>query len=338
MVWLALAAPEGVAEPAPAAGVDKLVEALAHDPAFKVRLQAAALLRSSSDERATRALLAALERDPHPAVRAQCAANLGERREPRAVAPLLTRIGADPDAFVQGEARRALGGYDRASTLELVLQAYGSPYVSVRRAVLAYVAEAPAPTALPVLTLALGDAPELVELTRKAVAALPPEERWSFYAAATTHREPSVRKGAVDALGDEKAPEAAALVLGVFERDIEEQDVRDAARWALRKLVPYLPVSRITSDASSPEKHARARALRLLGAMGGADARRVLLASVADPDPWVRGIAVLALGELGDVSVIPELEKAAADPANQRLSQILDNTLRELRSKAKGGK
>jgi HEAT repeat protein len=335
---MALAAPDAPLEPLEPAALARLADALAHDPAFKVRLQAAARLRRVTDEGATTALLQALERDPHPAVRAQCASILGERREPSAVGALFARVGVDPDPLVQGEARQALAGYERAAILEPALAAYGSPYLGVRKAVVAYLTLEPTTKAEGVLLQALGDAPELAALARKAAAAMPPEQRWAFYATATSHREPSIRKGAVDALGDEKAPEAAGLVLAVFERDIEEQDVRDAARWALRKLVPYLPMSRIFADAVGPEKHARARALRLLGAVGGSDARRLLLASVVDPDPWVRGIAILALGELGDPTVVPELEKLAADPANQRLSQILDNALRELRQKGKGGK
>ncbi|HSI03205.1 MAG TPA: HEAT repeat domain-containing protein, partial [Myxococcota bacterium] len=53
--------------------VQRLIDALSHDDAFKVRLQAAVLLGRSNDDRAAPALISALASDAHYTVRAASA-------------------------------------------------------------------------------------------------------------------------------------------------------------------------------------------------------------------------------------------------------------------------
>jgi HEAT repeat protein len=318
----------------PGVSVDRLIEALRQDGAYKLRLQAAVMLGRSGDGRAATPLVEALEKDPQYTVRAACATALANLKEPRAIAPLLTRMGMDPEAFVREEAARALAKFDRAVALERVLSAYTSPYPSVRREVVRYVLPSPTVAAEPVLALALGDVPAVAVLARQAALAIPPPERWRFFASAAQNSEPAVRRGVVEALRHDKCIEAAQIVLDIYERDIEEEEVRAAAKSALRELRDVLPMAQILKDAApSSEKHTRARALRLLGCLGGAEARGVLVGALEDDDRYVRGIAVMALGELGDVTVLPAVEKLARNPDNERIMHLVNNTLRQLRMK-----
>ncbi len=63
----------------------------------------------------------------------------------------------------------------------------------------------------------------------------------------------------------------------------------------------------------------------------------LLLAALTDEDPYVRGMAVIALGELGDPGALPEIEKLSQDPTNERIMHLINNALRQLRSKQEAG-
>jgi len=324
------------AEPAmgPRASIDRLARTLSTDPSYKVRLQAAVLLGRSRDPRAVEVLLAALEADAHPTVRAACAAALGAVGDPRAVPALLGRVGLDASSFVRDEARRSLAHVSREAGVGPAVETFGSPHASVRQAVVSYLAPRPGPAAQSVLLRALGDEPEVAAPALAALRALPAAERTRVFAAGVEHDDPSVRRGAVEGLASEPGPDSAALVLAVFERDLEDDDVRAAARRALGTLRAHLPLQQIQKDAGpAAEKHTRGRALHLLGVIGGDAAQALLLAALDDADPWIRGVAVMALGDLGDIANVPALEKLASSPHNEAIAPILESTLRDLRKK-----
>jgi len=318
---------------ADAARIDRLVTVLTTDDSFKVRLQAAVLLGRTNNPRAGQPLIDALGSDPDYTVRAAAAVALANLKEPRAITHIVKRIAVDPEAFVREEATRALGKFDRASALPYVVASCNSTDPRVRKEALAYVATEPTAAVEPVLERALGDTPEIYDIAKQAAAKMPRPEVLRFLEAALDHREPSVRRGAIEVLQALKGPEAAQLVLEVYDRDVEEEEVKNAARTALRELRGELPVTQIVKDAtSSPEKHARARALRLMGVVGGPEAQKVLVGALADDDYYVRGIAVMALGELGNPAAVPSLEKLIEDPANQRIVHLVRTTLTQLRS------
>jgi HEAT repeat protein len=314
--------------------LDRLSRSLATDASYKVRLQAAVLLGKSGDRRAADPLLKALENDAHPTVRAACAAALASLKEPRAVPALLGRIGLDQSSFVRDEAQRSLARVPRDVGVGPAVEAFGSPHASVRRAVVTYVSAEPGPSAQALLVRALGDVPEVAAPALAALRVLPAAERTRVFAGGLEHDDPAVRRGAVEGLASEAGPDSAALVLGVFERDLEDDEVRSAARRALVTMKAHLPMQQIHKDAGpAAEKHTRGRALRLLGIIGGEGTKPLLVSALDDADPWVRGVAVMALGDLGDASVVPALEKLATDAHNEAIAPILESTLRDLRKK-----
>ncbi len=334
--------PAPAATPAASAGapldeaqVDRLIVALGQDESYKVRLQAAVILGRSQKEKAAKPLIDALNGDAHYTVRAAAATALANLGEPRAISHIIKRLATDPDPFVREEANRALGKFARADALPFVVATYGSPDPRVRRHAIAYLAAEPTALAEPVFARALGDdSPEVFGIAKDAVQKMPPPELLRFLDGALDHREPTVRRGAITLLKGIGSTEAAQLILKVYERDIEEEDVRQTARQALRELKHKLPLTEIVKDASgNPEKYARARALRLLGVVGGDDALRVLMEALNDEDRYVRGTAVMAMGELGNPSVVPSLEKAAEDPQNQGIVHLVRHTLNQLRKK-----
>jgi HEAT repeat protein len=327
-------APAAAIDPQRAAQIDTLLGALANDDSFKVRLQAAVLLGRVGDGRAVEPLINALNNDPHYTVRAAAATALANLNELRAVTQIIRRMALDTESFVREEARRALAKYERQSALPYAVSAFGAPEPQVRREALAYIAAEPNPMTEPVLAKGLGDSPEVFAVAKEAVGRLSPDERLRFLDSALDHREPAVRRGAIEALDGTPSVESTKLVLKVYERDVEEDEVKRVVRQSLRDLRQYLPLDEIQKEAAtSPDKHLRSRSLRLLGVVGGGDAEKVLVLALADGDPYIRGNAVMALGELGDPAVAPALQKLADDPANQRIVHLIRHTLKQLQTR-----
>jgi HEAT repeat protein len=105
-----------------------------------------------------------------------------------------------------------------------------------------------------------------------------------------------------------------------------------------------LPIQQFVKEAqSSSERYARARAIKLLGVVGGDEAEKVLLAASHDDEIYIRGSAVLAMQYLGSQAVLPTLEKLAADPDNARILLQIRSVLkhstdaREAQTGASGG-
>lgn len=318
------------------AQLQRLIDALRFDASFKVRLQAAVLLGRANDDRAVDPLIGALASDAHYTVRAAAATALANLDAPRAISHIIKRIALDSDPFVREEAGRALGKFDEGEVLPYVIATFGSDDPKVREAAVRYLVATPAEGSEAVLVKALGDTEEIFEIVRNATLAMEANESMRILRTALNHRDPSVRQGAVRVLHGIGNAEAAKLILEVYERDIEADGVRDATRRALRDLRAHLPMAQIVRDAkSNPHKHARARALMLLGAIGGSDAEDVLVAALNDQDVYLRGTAVMAMAKLGDPSVVPSLEKLEADPANQRILHLVRHAIKQLREEQK---
>jgi len=82
---------------------------------------------------------------------------------------------------------------------------------------------------------------------------------------------------------------------------------------------------------------ARESAIEALGLLGRDkdEALNHLLGLLDDPYVWARRSALTALGELGDVRAIPELEAFAAAEVERRLQREAEKALDKLRAKQK---
>ena len=321
----------GAAAVPPSQHMQQLEDALLHDAYFKVRLQAALLLGQSGEPAALPALVQALRADPHLSVRAAAAAALASLQDARAVTPLVHQGALDPEALVREAAQQALAEFPRDQATAQVLAAYSALEPEVRRAVLLYIGKQPARSVEPLLLRALADVPAVANLARQQVARLPPDASQRLLGAALAHPDVEVRRVAVDMLLAQGTAASAQLILAAYERDGEVDAVRESARLALRQLRDQLPLGQIVRAAASDDRHARARALRLLGVLGGSTAQEVLLRALRAPDPYIRGTSVLALQDLGDVDLIPVLEGLEGDPSNQRILNLVQHTLVHLR-------
>ncbi len=312
----------------------RLIDTLKADKSYKVRLQAAVFLGRSNDERVFEPLVAAMSNDEDYTVRAAAANALGNYGDPRAISHIIKRVATDTDPFVRDEALRALAEFNRDEALPYAIATFGSDDNVVRKCALLYLLEEPVPQIEQVLIRALGDTDDIFKVASDAVKKQPPADAMKLLDNALSHRDASVRRGAVAMLHAMATPEAAALILKVYERDIEADSVRNETRTALRELRQFLPVPQFIKDAkANPNKHERTKALKLLGVVGGDEAKAVLVAALDDEDVYVRGNAVMAMGELGDVAVVPALEKVEADPANQRIQHLVRHALKQLRKK-----
>jgi len=314
--------------------LSRLIVALGEDESYKVRLQAAVFLGRSDDERAFEPLISALNSDENYPVRAAAAIALANLNDPRAISHIIKRIATDPEPFVVEEATRGLAKYEREVALPYVVATYGSDSQEIRLEAVRYLAREPDDDANGVLIRALGDDQKVFELVKDAALKMDQESALEMLQAALDHREAAVRRGAVLILRALATPAAAKLIRDVYERDIEADGVRNETRAALRELRRFLEVDNIVRDAvSNPHKHGRAKALKLLGVVGGDKAEQVLLDALKDEDVYLRGTAVMAMAELGNARLVPALEKLEADPANQRILHLVRHTLKQLSRK-----
>jgi hypothetical protein len=95
-------------------------DSLAHDPSYKVRVDAAIVLGKLAQPRSVPALVSALRDDPHPSVRASAAYALGRFGAPAAREAVVEAL-RDPAPIVRHmahEALRHLGGADESTPRE----------------------------------------------------------------------------------------------------------------------------------------------------------------------------------------------------------------------------
>jgi len=312
--------------------IQRLVEALAKDDSYKVRLQAAVFLGRSADDRSVDPLIKNMASDEHYTVRAACATALANLDELRAISHIIRAAALDPDQFVREEAGRALRKFDRQEALPYASHTYGSEDQRVRQLVVEYLAEGPFEAAETVLTRALGDVQPIHEVAKAAVLKRPPAEVLRFLTAAVEHRDAGVRRGAVLVLHALGTKEATDVIMKVYERDVEVDQVRAATRDALRDLHQFFPLADIIQSAlSDADKHSRARAIKFLGVVGGAEARDALLKILGDEEIYLRGTAVMALRDLGSAEAIEPLEKLLQDPINQRIALQIRAAVKQLK-------
>ncbi len=117
-----------------------------------------------------------------------------------------------------------------------------------------------------------------------------------------------VRIAAIEALGKLRDPGAIEAVAARLTEPTEDDGVRMTAASTLGHLINaevFAPLVRALDD---PNIDVRCNALRALAESAGPASLDLLLARTTDPNACVRDTAVVALGHVGDESVLPLLE------------------------------
>ncbi len=244
----------------------------------------------------------------------------------KAAATALRKLGkrAEPQ---QREALRSGGSARRQTLLPLVSTLGAIPEValclsdgdaSVRALACDALGRLGATSAVPGIFPLLDDPnPRVVQAAIGAIQSLGSREASKLALAAAGSDKPSVRRAALRILayfGDDAA-------LPVFLRAVADTDprVRDSALGGLAVLEDAAALDALLESARAPATDTRCAAIRALGRRSQSDdrARACLLASLGDPEPWVRYYACQALGRLRAEGALDVIVSLFGDPAGQ---------------------
>lgn len=334
---LALAAvPGALAQPKPAlspADFDKLVKALrGEDVKMKVRLQAALILGRSGGEDALQPLADCLVEDTDFPVRAACAMSLGNMGEVHAIEPLVARL-EDPEELVRTECRRALFRYTVPEAIPYLQVARERGSARVRLVLVEVVAQIKDPQAGALLAELIGDPDEKVRIQAAAVLTTMDQKGVTdLLRKALDHPNYRVKANAAKLLGQRKEKDVVPRLVELASSPLEAVEVQVAARGALRELRSELDVAKLAASArdAALERKERARALILLSTVDNADSFQACLDVLADPEPFMRGLAAQALAEMGNPRALPALRDAAAKAGNDRVGRLIQVSIRKL--------
>lgn len=303
------------------------IDQLRDDDRWKARMEAAVFLGRSGDIRARRPLTKALL-DPHYAVRAAAVRSLTNLGDARAVRPILDRLG-DDEPFVRTEARRAIERFDLTVARPYLIHAlrrHTDP--SVRLGAAERLAESGDPTSQRALLDAIGDDEPVGRFAVSALRALPEEHAIAMFLQGLEQADYGVQVAAIRALADMGTARATEPFIRLLDSEVPEVTI--AATRGLRALSEHIDRSKMLVLAKRASRFERARALKVLGVLGGEDAAQLLLHALDDMDVLVRGAAVNGLGTLGDVRAIPKLEEMKKEEANGRIISLVRTTLTNL--------
>ena len=276
----------------------------------------------------------------HPDARVVQAAveALGELGHSAAVDPLISMYLSHDDPGVRDVAGQALvalaGGGSHAFTglVEAVLAiedlgvhglvadllvgalSYEEPRVRIAAAEALGLLEWP-PAIVPLGDAALSDVDANVrEAAAGALGKLKYQSSLEFLRHVLRDLEPSVRKAAVVALGELGFDDAVPLLLQVALFDADE-GVRQYAIQVLRQLDPEAAMEFLLASLENPDSYIRRAAVDALWRFGGSDAFEPLLrTALTDESPAVRREAVAALNELWPEMALAALLDAVYDP------------------------
>ena len=315
--------------------IEKWKKKLFFKSSYKVRLRAVMLLGRTGRPDVVNVLRTVVDSDSHSAVRAGAVMALGGMGLPQAVPTVLNSAAMDVDGFVREQARRTLARFNRPTAIPFVLATSDSEDLRVRKEVLVYLGKAWSSKADAVLIRALGDFPEVFRLAKKILSEFPEKRQIDLLRKATQNSKASVRVGAIGVLADSNTREATDLILEVYQRGPDDDAIRDVLQRALRKKREQLPVDSITQTATraTEKMEARARALTLLGTIGGVKAEKTLLGALREESILLKGTAVIALGKIGNPAHLPILKGMAENFENQRIHVHLRTAIRQLLSK-----
>jgi HEAT repeat protein len=340
---LALAAPafaqndadSGEASPASSEGVNRLVEALQSGESFRVRATAAVALGRMGDARALPVLADALRGDESYAVRAAAAAAIGRLGDVGGLQPLFEAL-HDRDAYVRTEASEALSRFRKPEHLFAFREALTSDDPLQRlAAVTAYgevMREPGASVGLATRVIdALGDDDEAVAAAAaQAVSTLPHDRAVPLLVSGLEHGGSGVRTGCARLLEKRTDQRAVPALTAIVVDTDQSEDVRQAARGALRAHVEYLDVNKIAADAVGVAGPERQKALRLLSVLGDKRAMALIEKGLASTDPAERTGAARAAVDSADPRARAALQAAASRETDPRVKRQLELLLKSL--------
>lgn len=314
----------------------QLIDQLRDDDRWKVRVEAAMILGRSGDFRVRQPLTRALT-DPHYAVRAaaiRSLTNLGDIRDIRA---LLDGLG-DDEPFVRSEARRAIDSFDLEIARPYFVHALRRhPDPNVRLAAAERLAEAPDETSLAALLDAIGADDQVGRFAVSALRARSESEAIALFLRGLGEADYAVQIASMRALADLGAARATDPVIALLDSEVPE--VTFAAVEALRALSTHVDRGKwLVLAKRAPSRFERARALKVLGIIGGEEAAVLVLNALDDDDVLVRGAAVNAIANLQELRAIPKLEEMKKLEVNGRIRSLVRGTLSNLQRLRQRGK
>lgn len=281
--------------------------------------------------------------DPDPLVRADAARRMGDSRAPECVEPLIAVL-HDPDERVRISVVRALGQIGEPRALPALARSAGDQAPAVRRAVCHVLGTIRDPRAVPTLTRMIGDPDETVRLkATKALAQIPTEESRDVLLSLALKSESEVVTaqaiGGLAPLGDPVVVLRIEKALAAENAAVRSNAARALGELGARASIPAL--IRSLDDPATPVRCWSAHALFALGPddpdvrealaarlssehhpmaqvhvawnvarTGDAAGLEVLRTLLVNGGSEVRAEAAQALGEVGDASDVPRLERA----------------------------
>ncbi|MCK6551216.1 HEAT repeat domain-containing protein [Myxococcota bacterium] len=314
----------------------QLIDQLRDDDRWKARVEAAVILGRSGDIRARQPLTRALT-DPHYAVRAAAIRSLTNIADIRAIRALLDCLG-DDEPFVRSEARRAIDSFDLEIARPYFVHALRRhPDPNVRLASAERLAEAPDEASLFALLDAIGGDDEVARFAASALRARPEPEAIELFLRGLGEVDYAVQIASMKALADLATPRATDPLIALLDSEVPEVTI--AAAEALRALAVHVDRSKwLVLAKRAPSRFERARALKVLGIVGGEEAAVLVLNALDDDDVLVRGAAVNAVANLQELRAIPKLEEMKKLEVNGRILSLVRTTLSNLQRLRERGK
>jgi HEAT repeat protein len=135
-----------------------------------------------------------------------------------------------------------------------------------------------------------------------------------------------VQIASIRALADLEAAGATEPLIRLLDSNVPEVTI--AAAEGLRSLADQIDKGKMLVTARrAGSRFERARALKVLGILGGEDCAVLLLNALDDPDVLVRGAAVSGIANLEEVRAIPKLVDMKKNEANERIIALVRRTL-----------
>ncbi len=271
------------------------------DPEHEEEL--AALLAGVSQLGVFKPFLEALD-DSEDFVRLRAASALGHGHNPAAVEALTALLG-DPDAEVRAQAAAALATLDDPRAVTPLARAAADPETSASLAAISGLNE--------VLARRSNWRKDSLPADFDQEAALAEAERAALLAAGD--EDPAVREEAARALAVFASTEADEALVELALSDARAEVTAEATRQIAASRRPRLRRLLIAA-LETKEETRRARAVSVLGAIGGAETGRLLVEALHDPSPQVVEAALTGL-ETAEVDgmvdrLIPELRHPEA--------------------------
>ena len=322
-------APRGEEGPASTEGIERLATALRGNESFKVRAMAAVQLARAGDARALGPLAEALRSDEHFAVRAAAAGALGRLAQLESIPALMAALN-DSDPFVREQASDALARFHTPAAVLAFRDALSSDDPQWRRAAVRAYGDVlrENQSVAPFVVNALGDDDaEVARAAELAMDGVPHERAVPLLVAALQATSSPVKAAAARQLQKRTDKTAVEPLIDLVSSSEEGEDVRGAARGALRAHAAYLDLPeelRVASDPNLADNPERITSLRVVAAFGDLSAWTAVDRALSDPSPLVRVAGARAAADLGGPRAKKVIETARARETEPRLQRQLE--------------